>query len=159
MRSTHLRNGGKLQSAMQTALQLAHGDLDLSAIKAAAACCSVLVISQISYNCVLFAPVITCNVFYMFSSEHIRNVWEDNTGNYVSPSAATISRSHCKIDILNMFARRWFWKNEGGFRGYHLSLCARLSFFFLRFNVQCPLSSVHGFGEVMIPASKGKKYF
>lgn len=105
---------------MQTALQLAHGDLDLSTIKAA-------VISQISFG------FCSCNVFYLVSSssEHVRNVWEDNTGTYVSPSAATISRAHCRIDILNMFARRWFWKNEGGFRGHHLSLCPRLNFIFM----------------------------
>ena len=39
------------------------------------------------------------------------------------PSAATLSRARYKLDILNMYCRRWEWGQDDAFRKKILTLC------------------------------------
>lgn len=39
------------------------------------------------------------------------------------PSAATLSRARYKLDILNMYCRRWQW-GHAGFQSHHITLCS-----------------------------------
>ena len=80
-RGQHLRNAQRFALVMQTALQIATGNLDLSK-----------------------------------ESELILQPGQRG------PSAATLSRSRAKLDVLGMYIRRWQWASAG-FSESIISLC------------------------------------
>ena len=80
-RGQHLRNAQRFALVMQTALQIATGNLDLSK-----------------------------------ESDLILQPGQSG------PSAATLSRSRAKLDVLAMYIRRWQWASAG-FSESIISLC------------------------------------
>lgn len=42
------------------------------------------------------------------------------------PSGPTLTRARCKLEVMEMYARRWFWKSNG-YSNVIVSLCHNLS--------------------------------